>query len=164
MCFIGYNFTILLVLEIFVTKYAVLCGSAPEDFYQKKLIDKHAFLTSDEGGSVPEKNIILFPNGVNELFLEGALNGLFDSAAEEDDGEVTLYFCANKEADLHTELSGSACAGVEVVRLGEDEIRKDVIAYYAEKLAEMMEVKCRVLYEADGEFVSEEELGYEKVG
>ena len=164
MCFIGYNFTILLVLEIFVTKYAVLCGSAPEDFYQKKLIDKHAFLSSDEGGAIPERNIIIFPNGVNELFLEGVLNGVFDSAAEEDDSEILLYFCAKTECDLHAELSDSCCEGVEVIRLGKDEIRKDVIAYYAEKLAGMLGVKCRVVYEADDALVSEETLGYERAG
>ena len=53
--------------------------------------------------------------------------------------------------------------GVEVVRLGEDEIRKDVIAYYAEKLAGLLDVKCRVVYESDGELVSEEILGWEKL-
>ena len=143
--------------------YAILCGSAPKNYFQKKLVNTHSFLTSDEGGSVPEKNIILFPNGVNELFLEGVLNGVFDSAAEEDDGEVLLYLCAKTESDLNSDLSDSYCEGVKVVRLGEDEIRKGVIAYYAEKLAEMMEVKCRVVYEADGEFVSEEILGWEKV-
>ena len=122
----------------------------------------HAFLTSEAGGFVPEKNIIVFPNEVNELFLEGVLNGVFDSAAEDDDGEVLLYFCAETEADLQTELSDCAVSGVEVVRLGKDEIRKDVIAYYAE-LAERIGVRFRVVYEADGELVSEEKLGYERV-
>lgn len=122
------------------------------------------FLTSESDWRVPEKNIVMFPNGVNELFLESVLNGVFDEAAEDDDGEVLLYFCALTERDLHAELSDSACAGVEVVRLGENEIRKDVIAYYAEKLADMLGVKCRVMYEADADFVSEEKLGYEKMG
>ncbi len=48
-------------------------------------------------------------------------------------------------------------------QLGKDEIRKDVIAYYAE-LAERIGVRFRVVYEADGELVSEESLGYERVG
>lgn len=147
-----------------VLKYALLCGSAPEDFRQKKLVEMHDYLTSEAGGSVSERNIIIFPNGVPELLLESVLNGVFDSAAEEDSSEVLLYFCAMTEADLNAELSDSYVSGVEVVRLGEGEIRKDVIAYYAEKLAGMLEVNCRVMYETDGELVSEESFGYERIG
>ncbi|MBQ7158681.1 MAG: hypothetical protein IJS09_04540 [Treponema sp.] len=144
--------------------YAILCGSAPEGFRQKKLIALHDFLTSKEGGLLPERNIIIFPSGVHELMLECTLNNALDEAAEEDDGEVLLYFCTQTDADLHAELSDSSIEGVEVVRLGKDEIRKDVIAYYAEKLAGMLEVNCRVMYEADGELVSEESFGYERIG
>ena len=143
-------------------KYAVLCGSAPDGYRQTKVEKMYDFLTSESDWRVPEKNIVMFPNGIDELFFESVLNGVFDEAAE-DDGEVLLYFCAKAESDLHAELSDCEIAGVEVVRLGEDEIRKDVIAYYAEKLADMLGVKCRVMYEADGELVSEEMLGYEKV-
>lgn len=140
----------------------MLCGSAPEDFRQKKLVVMHDFLVSESGGLVPEHNIIIFPNGVNELLLESVLNGVFDEAAEEYDGEVFLYFCTNTQADLYAELSDSAVAGVKVVRLGKNEIRKDVIAYYA-GLAERLGVRFRVVYEVDGELVSEEQLGYEWV-
>ena len=143
-------------------KYAVLCGSAPDGYRQLKVEKMYDFLTSESDWRVPEKNIVMFPNGIDELFFESVLNGVFDEAAE-DDGEVLLYFCAKAESDLYAELSDCEIAGVEVVRLGEDEIRKDVIAYYAEKLADMLGVKCRVMYEADGEFVREEMLGYEKV-
>ena len=149
-------------------KYAVLCGSAPEGYRQKKLVDMYDFLTSEAGGAVPEKHISMFPCGVTELVLEAVLNGVFAAVAEADGktgvGEVLLYFCALTERDVHAELSDSACKGVEVMRLGEDEVRKDVIAYYAETLAGLLGVKCRGVYEADGELVSEESLGYEKVG
>ena len=50
----------------------------------------------------------------------------------------------------------------EVVRLGEDEIRKDVLAYYKD-LSEKLDVKFNVTYDVCDEYVSEEELGYEKV-
>ena len=143
-------------------KYAVLCGSAPDGYRQLKVEKMYDFLTSESDWRVPEKNIVMFPNGVNELFLESVLNGVFDEAAE-DDGEVLLYFCAKAESDLYAELSDSACAGVEVVRLGENEIRKDVIAYYAEKLADMLGVKCRVMYEADSASISAESIGWEKM-
>ena len=111
---------------------------------------------------MPKKNIIVFPNGVDELLLESVLNGVFD-AAEEDGGKVLLYFCARTESDLSAELSDSVCAGIEVIRLGDNEIRKEVIVYYTETLADMLEVKCSVTYEADDEFVSEETLGYERI-
>lgn len=143
--------------------YAVLCGSAPENYRQKKLVYMHDFLTSEKGGSVPESNIIIFPNGANELFLESVLNGIFDDAAAEEKSDVLLYFCAESESDLKIELSDCERAGVEAVRLGKNEIRKDVIAYYSEKLARMLDVKCRVIYEADNQLISEEELGYESV-
>ena len=146
-----------------MTRCAVLCGSAPKNYFQKKLVDMHDFLTSDGGDPIPERNVIVFPNGVHELLLESVLNGVFDSAAEEDDGEVLLYFCARTESDLSAELSDSVCAGIEVIRLGDNEIRKEVIVYYTETLADMLEVKCSVTYEADDEFVSEETLGYERI-
>ena len=146
-----------------MTKYAVLCGFAPEGCRQKKLVDMYDFLTSEAGGAVPERNIVIFPNGMHELLLESALNGIFDAAAEEDESEVVLYLCAATEADLHAKLSDCAGVGVEVVRLGSDEVRKDVIAYYAE-LAEKLEIGFRVVYAADSELVSDEELGYERVG
>ncbi|MBR1404375.1 MAG: hypothetical protein IJ558_09360 [Treponema sp.] len=154
-------------------RYAILCGSAPLDFRQKRLEHMYDFLTSGEGGSYEPGTVIVFPNGVNELLLEGALNSVLDEAEEKDSadentaeeymGEVLLYFCAQSEADLCAELSDSACAGVEVVRLGSDEVRKDVIAYYA-GLAEQLGVKLRVVYETDDALMSEEELGYERVG
>ena len=123
----------------------------------------HDFLTSKEGGFLSERNIVIFPSSVHELMLECALNNALDEAAEEEDGEVLLYFCTQTDADLHAELSDSSIEGVEVVRLGKDEIRKDVIAYY-EGLSERLGVKFRVAYEADDELVSEESLGYERIG
>ena len=142
--------------------YAILCGSAPENFRQKKLVDTHHFLSSEKGGAFLEQNIIVFPNGVHELMLESVLNSAFDEAAE-DGGEVLLYLCARTEADLHAELSGSCVAGVEVVRLDKDEIRKDVIAFY-EGLGERMEIGFRVVYDVCDELVSEDALGWEKIG
>ena len=145
-----------------LARCALLCGSAPVDYQQAKLVAVHDFLVSKAGGAWREQEMLVFPNGVHELVLESALNGAFDAAAEEDGSEVLLYLCAVTEADLHAELSDSACAGVEVVRLGSDEVRTDVIAYYAE-LAARLEIGFRVVYEADSDFVSEEALGYENI-
>ena len=143
--------------------FALLCGSAPENYRQKKLAAMYDFLTSKAGGAFCPQNIIVFPNGVSELMLESALNSVFDKAYEEEKSEVFLYFCADCKAHLSAELSDSELSGIKVVRLGKDEIRKDVIAYYSEKLSKRLGVKCRVAYEVDGDFVREEELGYESV-
>lgn len=144
--------------------YAILCGSAPEDFRQKKLTDMHDFLTRADGGLISEENIIVFPNGVHELLLEATLNNAFDNAVGEDDGEVLLYLCTRTETDLNavSECEAVGYGKVALVRMGDDEIRKDVIAYY-EGLAERMGVRFRVVYDADGEFMREEELGWEQV-
>ena len=146
-----------------MVRHAILCGCAPEDFRQKKLADMHDFLTSEAGGAWSESDITIFPNGVPELLLEAALNNALEDAAD-DDGEVLLYLCARNEADLNavSEYEAVGYGKVALVRLGDDEIRKDVIAYY-EGLAERMEVRFRVVYEADGELVSEEEMGYESI-
>lgn len=143
-------------------KYAILCGSAPNDYRQKKLEEKYDFLETKEG--FEPGSIVSFPNGVSELFLESILNESFDKAAddESDSGKVVLYIFAKTEADLKSELSDSCVEGVEVVRLGDNEIRKEVLAYYAD-LAEKQEIDFQVIYDYDDEFITEEELGFEKV-
>ena len=72
-----------------------------------------------------------------------------------------MYFFARNKSDLSTELSGAAVSDVEVVRLGEDEVRKEVLAYY-EKLAGKLGIDFRVVYDWDQEFVKEEDLGWER--
>lgn len=143
-------------------KYAILCGSAPNDYRQKKLEEKYGFLETKEG--FEPGSIVSFPNGVSELFLESILNEAFDKAAddESDSGKVVLYIFAKAESDLKSELSDSCVEGVEVVRLGDNEIRKEVLAYYAD-LAEKQEIDFQVIYDYDDEFITEEELGFEKV-
>ena len=149
-----------------MTCFAILCGSAPKGSRQKKIEDKYDFLMSIAGGKCRPGSIVVFPGGVSELFLEGLLNEAFEKAsdAEEEglEGQVLLYLCARSPADLSAELSNCAVPGVEVVRLGEDEVRKEVLAYYA-GLAEKMGVDFRVEYDADGELIAEESLGWEKV-
>lgn len=135
--------------------FAILCGSAPEGFRQKKLDDICDFLKDRK-----EENVICFPNGVSEILLEKLLGEAFDKACINDECQVLLYLCAQTEADLNANLSGSGLSNVKVVRLGKDEIRKEVIAYYA-GLAEKLDVAFKVDFSVDGDFVSEKSLGYE---
>ncbi|WP_294431693.1 hypothetical protein [uncultured Treponema sp.] len=153
-------------MEIALVRYALLCGSAPENFGQKKLEDFHDSL--EQTGEYQPGNIVAFPNGVQELFLELALNEAVDKlcaeADEESDviGKILLYFCARTEADLDSELADSYTPGVQVVRLGNDEVRKDVIEYY-QGLCKRCDIDMQVVYDWDGDFVSEKDLGYEKL-
>lgn len=59
-----------------MSHYAILCGSAPDGFMQKKINEMHDFLISDAGGSWAEKDIVIFPNGVDEAMLSFVLEGL----------------------------------------------------------------------------------------
>lgn len=127
-------------------KYAVLCGSAPDDFRQKKLVEMHAFLSSEEGGSFSERNIVIFPNGVDELNLEFVLNNITEDETE----FVLLYLCSQEPFD-EKEKS---------VWLSNNEIRKSVIDYY---ISNFPEIKFQVIYDSCRDFVSEESLGYEKL-
>lgn len=148
--------------ESVLASYAILCGSAPKGFRQKKLEEMYNFLESKNGANQNDARVIAFPNGVNELILEGMLNNALEKASDET-AEVLLYLYAEEESDLKAELSGSAIPGIEVVRLNDQEIRKDVLAYY-ENLADQLDVRFRVEYAVDREFVKEEVFGYEKEG
>lgn len=57
-------------------RYAVLCGSAPDGRRQKKIAAMHDFLTSEEGGSWAEEDIMVFPNGVGATMLSFVLERL----------------------------------------------------------------------------------------
>ena len=144
-------------VEVSLLKYALLCGCAPENYRQKKIDDMFNFLTSPEGRGCNPGNIVVFPNGISEIILENLLNETFNKASEEDGCEVFLYILARTKSDLNACLSGSAVPGVEVVRLGEDEIRKEVISYY-ENLGSRMELTFQVQYDWNGELISEESL------
>lgn len=136
-----------------MTKFALLCGSAPEDFRQKKILDMHDFLVSESGGFVPERNIVIFPNGVNELMLECTLNNVFDGSAGDEPEEILLYVCTDSpipDSDESVFLRG-------------EEIRRDVISYYAD-LAKKIEIGFQVIFDSDRELVNEESLGWEKIG
>ena len=72
-----------------MTRHAILCGSAPNGFTQKKINSMHDFLTSDEGGLWQEKDITIFPNGVTEVMLTFVLNRLKSEKIE----KILLYIC-----------------------------------------------------------------------
>lgn len=123
-------------------KYAVLCGSAPAGFRQRKIEEMHRFLLSASGGSWAEQEIMIFPNGVTEEMLLFALRRLKKDKKE----HIFLYICTNspvKDSD-------------KSVWLGGDKIGKDI---FQEFLADGI---VQVIFEWGKEIVSEEEFAWEK--
>ncbi len=122
-----------------LTRSAILCGSAPDGFTQKKISEMHDFLTSEVGGSWLEKEIIVFPNGVTEAMLSFVLERLkADKTAK-----IFLYVCT---------LSPVADKD-KSVWLGGEEVRKSVI----ENCRNSGEINLQVIYDFDRELVSDKE-------
>ena len=130
-------------------KHAILCGSAPDGFTQKKINEMHDFLTSEAGGSWAEKEVTIFPNGVSEAMLSFVLERLKADKTE----QILLYICT---------LSPVADED-KSVWLGENEVRKSVIesvasASSATGKSEPVKSSIQVIYDCGGEFESDEEV------
>ena len=125
-----------------LTRYAILCGSAPDGFTQKKINEMHDFLTSDAGGSWAEKDIVIFPNGVSETMLSFVLERLKADKTE----QILLYICT---------LSPVADDD-KSVWLGGEEVRKSVIEAFC------ADGRGQVIYDCGRELVSDEEMELEE--
>ena len=128
-----------------MVRYAFLIGAAKKDYSQKKLEQMHEKLLSDGWA---ENEITIFPNGVNELLLEYALN----NCVEQNGVKIFLYIC----------VLSQDCIKDDCITLGNDEIRKSVIAQYV-AVAEKVGAEMQVVYDADGELIAEESLGWERI-
>ena len=96
-----------------LTRHAVLCGSAPLGFTQKKINEMHSFLVSAEGGVWQEKEITVFPNGVSEALLSFTLERLKSQKTD----YILLYICTES----------ALSAGEKSVWLGGEEIRRSLV-------------------------------------
>ena len=121
-----------------MAQYAFLVGSAPQDYRQKRLVNFYNNLKSKY--SFAEKDIYIFPNGVDEILLEYALI----NAIEKKPTKILLYICANSAISI------------------EDIIRKSVIVKYTD-MADKAGIDMRVIYDCDDELISEDALGWERV-
>ena len=134
---IKFNMSIDVFYEVVsLKKYAILCGSAPRGFTQKKINEMYDFLTSSSGGAWAEKEIMIFPNGVSEAMLSFVLERLKADKTE----QILLYMCtltpvADKEKS---------------VWLGGDEVRKSVIEFFC------ADGCAQVIYDCGRELVREE--------
>ena len=119
-------------------KHAILCGSAPDGFTQKKINEMHDFLTGDAGGFWAEKEITIFPNGVTEEMISFVLERLKTDKTE----QIFLYICS---------LSPVADED-KSVWLGGEEVRKRVIEPFC------ADGHGHVVYDSCREMVREEEM------
>ncbi len=127
--------------------YAILCGSAPEDYRQKKLNKLSDSLINND-----KWHVTTFPNGIDEFMLEYALNNIIDGKSGNCAKSIFLYFCTESPlSDADTNIW-----------LCKNEIRKDILQFYV-NLVEKCDVDFQIVYDSDREFVSEEKLGYERV-
>ena len=122
-----------------MAQYAFLVGTAPQDYRQKRLVNFYNNLKSEY--SFAEKDIYIFPNGVDEILLEYALI----NAIEKKPTKILLYICANSAISI------------------EDIIRKSVIAKYTD-MADKAGIDMRLAYDADDELINEDALGWERIG
>ncbi len=120
-------------------RHAILCGSAPDGFTQKKINEMHDFLTSEAGGFWAEKEIVIFPNGVSEAMLSFVLERLKAEKTE----QILLYICTLSPVS-ESEKS---------VWLGGEEVRKSVVE------AACADGRGQVVYDSCREFISDEESG-----
>jgi len=129
-------------LEKILTRHAILCGSAPDGFTQKKINEMHDFLASETGGSWAEKEIMIFPNGVTEAMLSFVLERLKADKTE----QILLYICTLSPVSDEDKS----------VWLGGEEVRKSVIGVFCAD-------GCgQVVYDCGREMVRDEEIEQEE--
>ncbi len=122
-----------------MSQFAFLCGAAKEGFQQKKFSQMYERLITDEW---LEREITLFPNGVDEILLEYAITNCITELKAK---QIILYICTTSETT------------------SEDIIRKSVIDKY-EDMADKDGIDMRVVYDFDDEMVCEDALGWERIG
>ncbi|MCM1321058.1 MAG: hypothetical protein NC041_05315 [Bacteroides sp.] len=123
-------------------RYALLCGSAPDGFYQQKIDEMHGFLVSEAGGAWAEKEIMIFPNGVTEELLSFLLERLRADGME----FVFLYICT-----LSPVFDSD-----KTVWLGGSEVQRSVIESFCAAGG------MQAVYDCGRELAGAEELGYER--
>ena len=125
-----------------MTRYAILCGSAPSGFTQKKINEMHDFLTGEAGGSWAEKEIVFFPNGVDDAMLAFVLERLNAEKTE----QIFLYICTMSPVAEEDKS----------VWLGGYEVRKSLIEAFC------ADGRGQVIYDCGRELERNEEIGLEK--
>lgn len=164
--------------------FAILCGSAPVGFVQRKLFEQLDFLTGSGKEKLPSFwNVVDFPNGVHELVLESTLNNAFDECEADDACDLDVLddsayaadgvcnadvsggqgnFSGNVNILLYICTSEPLPSQAESFFLCGNEIRIDVIEWYEAK-ARRFGLGLKVVFDVDTDYVAQEELGWEKV-
>ena len=166
-------------------KFALLFGSAPAGFCQKKLIEMKKSLASKNGGSWGEGGIVSFPNGASEGTLKIVFENIKTQAEnlrDEKSGykklKNALSLPCNKDISeeffenckikifLYICTLSPVEESEKSVWLGGEEVKKSVIDDFIE-FPRALDVTCQdeigafndiqVIYDSDREFVREED-------
>ena len=123
-----------------MTRYAILCGSAPRGFTQKKINEMYDFLTSSSGGAWAEKEIVFFPNGVDDAMLAFVLERLKADKAD----QIFLYICTMSpvaEEDKSVWLGGYEVRKSLIVNCADG--RGQVIYDCGEEITRNEKISCK---------------------
>ncbi len=154
--------------------YALLLGSAPEGFSQKKLNDMRDTLASEKG-LWAKCGIVSFPNGASEKTLKHILENIkneIENAKREKEAYCNLAKAIQiqKSESLQNGLQENAKIKIllyictlspvadedKSVWLGGEEIRKSVIEEFCE-FCRSSGNNVQVIYDCDRDFVPDEE-------
>lgn len=127
-----------------MNKHAIICGYAPEECRMKKTEEMFDFLQTKEGSMIPGSNIISFPNGVSEFFLEATLNRCINENTK------TILFIHLYKKPVSDSSATFFIGG------------KTVISHFQNQAKEVG-FDLQVIYDVYHDFISEDELCYEKV-
>ena len=136
-----------------MTRYALLCGSAPQGKMQIKVDSMYDTLIA---GGWNERDIMVFPNGIDEAALVYALTNLRMSGL----GHLLIYVCTE------TPVEDSE----RTVWLGGNEIQKRILEHPA-SLAGFVradgaddsdaEFEVQVVYDSGRDLISDEDWSYD---
>lgn len=155
--------------------YALLLGSAPEGFRQKKLNEMRDFLASEKGGKWAKSGIVSFPNGASEKTLKTILENIkneIENAKREASAYENLsnFLQISKNESLQNELQENkkfkillyictlspVSENEKSIWLDGEEIRKNVIEDFFE-FCKSSGCNIQLIYDCDKDFVSNEE-------
>lgn len=128
--------------DFVLNHYAILCGSAPYGFTQKKINEMHDFLISSSGNAWAEKEIVFFPNGVDDSMLAFVLERLKADKIE----QIFLYICTMSPVAEEDKS----------VWLGGYEVKKSLIEAFC------ADGRGQVIYDCGREITRNEKISYKE--
>lgn len=121
---------------------AIIIGSAPEGYRQKKIEEKcDSCFANDE-------EYVAFPNGIDETMLKSILHKVFEKHPD----QIIFYICTQEPVKESN----------KTIKLGNSSVSKDFLLNY-QKLTKDKGSNLTIGYDVCNDLLTLEELGYEKL-